>query len=383
MQYKRILDPPRGSFFLFGARGTGKSTWARERFPDAYRIDLLDEARFQSYLANPGLFGLELNARPSGEWIVLDEVQRLPGMLNEVHRAIEERSLRFVLLGSSARKLKTHGTNLLAGRAVRRLMFPFVPEELGDDFDLGEVLRYGSIPLVWGSPDKADSLRAYVQMYLSEEIRAEALVRNLPGFVRFLPVAALCHAQTINTSAIARDTGTARGTVESYISILEDTQLAFRLPAFEARLRVRERRHPKLYWVDPGLVRAVKRQLQDITTEERGALFEGWVATVLRTYMETAGLFDTMSYWSCGSREVDFLLERRGHVTAVEVKSAATYQTSLLGGLRAIEHIEGLGRRVLVYQGERPLRTSDGIDVWPVAAFLRWLQDGADQGERT
>ena len=377
MLYKRMLEPPCQSFFLFGARGTGKSTWARENFPDAYRIDLLDEGRYQMYLGNPSLVAGELNTRSPGEWVVLDEVQRLPGILNEAHRFIEERGLRFVLLGSSARKLKTQGTNLLAGRAVRRTMYPFVPGELGPDFDLEEVLRFGSIPLVCGSPDKADTLLAYVQMYLREEIRAEAIVRNLPGFTRFLPVAALFHAQTVNTSAIARDSGTARTTVEGYLTILEDTLLAFRVPAFEARMRARERRHPKLYWIDPGLVRAVKRQLHDVSQEEMGALFEGWIAVLLRTYMETRGLFESMSYWSGGSTEVDFLLERQGGVIAVEAKASSTYQTGLLRGLRALAALPNLEKRILVYQGERPLRTSDGIEVWPVSAFLDWLESGA------
>ena len=377
MLYKRMLEPPCQSFFLFGARGTGKSTWARENFPDAYRIDLLDEGRYQMYLGNPSLVAGELNTRSPGEWVVLDEVQRLPGILNEAHRFIEERGLRFVLLGSSARKLKTQGTNLLAGRAVRRTMYPFVPGELGPDFDLEEVLRFGSIPLVCGSPDKADTLLAYVQMYLREEIRAEAIVRNLPGFTRFLPVAALFHARTVNTSAIARDSGTARTTVEGYLTILEDTLLAFRVPAFEARMRARERKHPKLYWIDPGLVRAVKRQLHDVSQEEMGALFEGWIAVLLRTYMETRGLFESMSYWSGGSTEVDFLLERQGGVIAVEAKAGSTYQTGLLRGLRALAALPNLEKRVLVYQGERPLRTSDGIEVWPVSAFLDWLESGA------
>ncbi len=377
MLYKRMLEPPCQSFFLFGARGTGKSTWARENFPDAYRIDLLDEGRYQMYLGNPSLVAGELNTRSPGEWVVLDEVQRLPGILNEAHRFIEERGLRFVLLGSSARKLKTQGTNLLAGRAVRRTMYPFVPGELGPDFDLEEVLRFGSIPLVCGSPDKADTLLAYVQMYLREEIRAEAIVRNLPGFTRFLPVAALFHARTVNTSAIARDSGTARTTVEGYLTILEDTLLAFRVPAFEARMRARERKHPKLYWIDPGLVRAVKRQLHDVSQEEMGALFEGWIAVLLRTYMETRGLFESMSYWSGGSTEVDFLLERQGGVIAVEAKAGSTYQTGLLRGLRALAALPNLEKRILVYQGERPLRTSDGIEVWPVSAFLDWLESGA------
>jgi uncharacterized protein len=160
-----------------------------------------------------------------------------------------------VLPGSSARRLKTATTNLLAGRASLRTMYPLVPAELGSDFDLQRVMRFGSVPVIGQAADSRAALEAYVQLYVKEEIRSEALVRNLPGFSRFLPVAALFHAQVINVAGLARDAATARTTVEGYIDILQDTLLATLLPAFEPRLRVRERRHPKLYWVDPGLVR--------------------------------------------------------------------------------------------------------------------------------
>ncbi len=211
--YPRLLDPPETSFFLFGVRGVGKSTWARERYPRAHHIDLLDEGLYQDLLAEPSLFAGMLRARPEDSWVVVDEVQRIPGLLNEVHRFIEGQGLRFALLGSSARKLKTAGTNLLAGRALWKTMLPLVPAELGADFDLERTLRHGSIPLVWNAPDPRQTLAAYVQLYLREEIKAEALVRNLPGFVRFLPIAGLFHGQAINVSAIARDSGTARTTV--------------------------------------------------------------------------------------------------------------------------------------------------------------------------
>jgi len=173
-----------------------------------------------------------------------------------------------------------------------RHLHPFLPEELGEDFDLDEALRYGTLPVIWTAPDRGEALTAYAQLYLKEEIQAEALVRNLPGFARFLPVAALSHGEVVNVSGISRDAGAARTTVADYREILEDTLLAFRLPAFEARLRVRERRHPKLYWADAGLPRAMKRQLGPPTAEERGRVFEGWVASVLRAYRDYRGLFE-------------------------------------------------------------------------------------------
>jgi predicted AAA+ superfamily ATPase len=309
----------------------------------------------------------------------VDEVQRLPSLLNEVHRFIEDAGLRFVLTGSSARKLRRTGVNLLAGRALTRTMYPLLPAELGRDFDLENVLSHGSLPIVWSSPSKPETLKAYVQTYLKEEIQAEALARNLAGFARFLPIAALFHAQTLNVSALARDAGVSRMTVSGYLDVLEDTLLAFRLPAYAAKLRVRERKHPKLYWIDPGLVRAVKRQLTPLAQEERGALLEGFVAVVLRAYGEYAGLFDDLAYWSptdAARTEVDFLLRKGSHFLAIEVKSSPRLSGDAFGGLRAIESLRGLTRRLLIYTGAKELRTEDGIDVWPVSRLFHAIERG-------
>jgi len=377
--YHRLLTPPKGSFFLFGVRGAGKSTWAREQFPDAHVVDLLDESRYQALLAHPGLLAMELRTLPAQRIVVLDEVQRVPALLNEVHRAIETTRRRFVLLGSSARRFKTAATNLLAGRATLRTLYPLVPAELGKDFDLERVLRFGSIPLVWQADDPRATLEAYVQLYVREEIRAEALVRNLPGFLRFLPVAALFHGQIVNVAGLARDAATARTTVEGYLGILQDTLLATLLPAFEPRLRVRERRHPKLYWVDPGLVRAAKRQLGPVGAEERGALFEGWILTLLRAHDERSALFEEVTYWAplqARQTEVDFLLRRGREYLALEVKAQSRFSTPQLSGLRAIAELPRIARRVLVYLGERRLRTEDGIEVWPLDLLLEKLAEG-------
>ena len=308
----------------------------------------------------------------------MDEVQRAPALLNEVHRLIEERGRRFALLGSSSRKLRVAGTNLLAGRAVRKEMFPLVPEEMGRDFNLERVLCVGAVPLVLASEDPARTLRDYVALYLRGEIRAEAAVRNLGGFIRFLPVAALLHGQTLSVSGVARDAGVARSTVAGYLEVLEDTLLAARLGAFEAKLRVRERRRPKLYWTDPGLVRAAKGLFGPLAPEERGALFEGWVFSLLRAYAEARTLCDDIHYWSpAESRiEVDFLLRRDREFLATEARSAERYQTGMLRGLRAVDRFPGLARRLLVYGGSRSFRTDDGIEIWPALRFAEELAAG-------
>ena len=376
--YDRLIRPPAQSFFLFGMRGVGKSTWARANFPNATMLDLLDERLFQDLLADPSLFAQSIAHLGAGDWVVVDEVQRLPALLNEVHRAIETKRLRFALLGSSARKLKAAGVNLLAGRALPKTMFPLSAAELGRDFGLERALRFGTVPLIWTNEAPAQALEAYAQLYLREEIRAEALVRNLPGFARFLPIAALFNAQTINVAGIARAAGVARTTVEGYLDILEDTLLTFRLPAFEARLRVRERRLPKLYWVDAGVVRAVKRQLGDVAAEERGALFESWAVTTLRTHAQAQELYDGIFYWSPhqSAVEVDILLQRGGELLAIEVKATDRYRTDLLRGLRALDPLPKLVRRVLVYTGERAFRSADGIEVWPAGRFADAVAEG-------
>lgn len=366
--HRRLLQRPDSSFFLLGVRGAGKSTWARAALPDAHRVDLLDERRYQDLLADPSLLAAELRGLRAGSWVIVDEVQRVPSLLNEVHRFMEERRMRFALLGSSARKLRSAGTNLLAGRALRMALHPYVPAELGAEFDLAAALTYGTIPLVWAAQDRRATLDSYVQLYLREEVRAEALVRNLPGFVRFLPIAALFHGQSINVSGIARDAGVARTTVQGYLDILEDTLLTFRLPGYEAKLRVRERKLPKLYWIDAGLVRAVKRQLGPLTFEERGPLMEGWVLHLLRAHGSVSELYDEIFYWSPprpARAEVDFLLRRGREFVAIEVKATERFSGREADGLRAIGELRGIVRRMLVYAGTRSLTLPDGIEVWP------------------
>ncbi len=376
MTIPRIFDAPRKSFFLLGPRGVGKSTYLRLAFPDAHVINLLAEDTYQRLLANPGLLAAELRAVPDDRWVVLDEMQRLPALLNEVHRFIEEKRMRFVLCGSSARKLKREGVNLLAGRALNRAMHPFTPEELGERFALDDALQHGLLPIVWDSEDRAETLVAYTQMYLKEEIQAEALVRNLPGFARFLPVAALFHGQTFNVTNIAREAQVARTTVTGYLQILEETLLCFQLPAYETRLRVRERKMPKWYWCDPGLVRAMKRVTTPPAPEERGALFEGLIAQLIRAYTDYRHLCDVCFYWSTAAQtgtEVDFLLKRGGEFVAIEVKSAGAFAESWCKGLRALTELPGLCRRLVVYPDGPELRTADGIEVLPFSQFSNLL----------
>lgn len=376
----RLLAPPKQSFFLFGPRGTGKSRWLTEHFPEAATFDLLDEALFLDLVADPATLARRIESLRPGAWVVIDEVQRAPALLNTAHRFIEKRRLRFVLCGSSARQLRRRGVNLLAGRAVEKRLHPFIAAELGERFDAEEALTHGTLPLVWGSADRAATLRAYVQTYLAQEIQAEAAVRGLPSFARFLPVAALLHAQVLNVSSLARDAGVPRSTVQAYLEVLHQTLLTFQLEAYRPRLRVKELAHPKLYWADAGLVRAFKRNLGPLLEEERGALFEGWVAQTLRAMNDYGGLFDDWFYWSShGSGpavEVDFLLRQGKRFVAVEAKAGRRFKAEMLKGLQRIAELSGVKRRILVYGGADSWRTDDGIEVMSLAGFNRELGKG-------
>jgi predicted AAA+ superfamily ATPase len=378
MLFSRLQEFPPKSSFLLGPRGTGKSTWLRSILPDAHTVDLLSAEVYQRLLVDPAQFANELRALADGQWVVVDEVQRLPELLNEVHRFIEEKRLRFILCGSSARKLRRAGVNLLAGRALNRQMHPFVPEELGERFDLDEAMRVGLLPIICMSEAKEETLTSYAQFYLREEIQAEALVRNLPAFARFLPVAAMLHGQGLNVTNVARETGVARTTAIGYLEILEETLLCFRLPAYEAKLRVRERKLPKWYWCDPGIVRSAKRSSGQVTPEERGPLFEGLVAQLIRAYRDYRGVCEDWYYWATASRtvEVDFLLRRGEEFLAIEVTAGTGFSESWCKGLRAVAELPGLTRRIVVYPRGPALLTSDGIEVLPFSAFSDELAGG-------
>ncbi len=374
---KRIISlSANKNVFLFGVRGSGKTALLKRLFPSALYIDLLNESLYQNYLSNVGQFYETVHAFKDDGLVIVDEIQRMPRLLNEVHRLIESSSRRFILTGSSARKIKARGVNLLGGRAGKMLLHPFVPEELGEDFDLDQALQYGLLPIVWSSTDRGDKLKDYTETYLKEEIKAEALVRDLPGFARFLEVAALYHGQIVNMSAIARESQISRNSVREFFSILEDTMLGFFLSAYYPKLRLKEQKSSKFYLIDPGLARALKKNSGLVSIEEKGFLFEGLIAQILRAYGDYHNLYESVYYWSsleAKKTEVDFLLKKGEDLIAIEVKAKNQVSSQDYRGLKAIRGLPTVQRRIVVYLGRAVRKTEDGIEIWPFDFFCKNL----------
>lgn len=325
--------------------------------------------------------------RAEGAWIVLDEIQKIPQLLDEVHRLMESRRWRFALCGSSARKLRRGGANLLAGRALTLNMEGFSARELGHAFDVDTAVDWGTLPFVIREPGRAaDILSAYLNTYLKEEVREEGLVRRVPPFVRFLAVAGQLNGQAVNLQNIARESGAARSTAETYFTILEDTLLGHFLPAWRPRLKVREAAHPKFYWFDPGVARAAAGWLRDPTDRLwQGTALETLVFHELRVYNESARKHRPISYYrTAAGVEVDFVIEtsrrRAGEpaeIVAIEVKRTDKWNREYERALRSLEKLEGIKPKKLigVYMGKRSY-VFDGIEVLPVETFFGFLHDG-------
>lgn len=376
--FARALEPPKRSFLLFGPRGTGKSTWLKEQFPGALRLDLLRNDTYFRLSASPHELRSIVTAEPRSRWIVLDEVQRIPALLNEVHALIEDTGHRFALTGSSARKLKRGQANLLAGRASVRHLFPLIHEEYGS-IPIEQVLRFGALPAVLADPKhRMDILEAYAGTYLREEIKEEALTRNVPGYSRFLQVAALANAQVTNLANIARDSAVPRATVSTYFEILTDTMLGQFLPAWTAQARVKEVAHPKFYFFDTGVVRAIQGALHDRPTgAERGHLLETYLLHELSSHVSYRGIGGQWSYWRTNDGvEVDFVWQRGGQVVAIECKASDTWRKDDDAGLLALADAKRPPSKSFgVYLGAHRLRRAWGV-VLPIAEFLKELAAG-------
>lgn len=381
MSYLRRLKKPARSFFLLGPRATGKSTWLEANFSDAYvRIDLLRNDIYFPLMSDPAAFRQRVLAHdPKKTWIIVDEVQRIPQLLNDVHSLMEEHGYQFALSASSARKLKRGNANLLAGRALVKHMYPLTQMEYGNSMTLDEALFFGTLPGIAADADfRIDHLEAYVNTYLREEIKEEALTRNVQAFSRFLEIAALSNGQVTNLSNISRDSAVARATVSTYFEILTDTLLGAWLPAWTPRAKIKEVSHPKFYFFDCGVVRTIQKLLRDpMSTIERGVLFETLVFNELNAHISYENTGGELSYWrTAEGLEIDFIWTRGQKTIAIEVKSSSQWKKEYNRGLKSLSSSPIKPTACYaIYCGENILKQDWGF-VLPWQDFLNQLYQG-------
>ena len=374
--FTRLLPLPSRSFFLFGPRGTGKTTWLRQVLPQAQWYDLLHSEVYFRLLAKPAQFRREVSALPRG-WVVVDEVQRVPALLSEVHSLISlpGKRWRFALCGSSARKLKRLDADLLAGRVINRSFSPLTWSELGADLPTDDLLRHGLLPGVRSEPEAAiPILEAYAANYLREEIQQEALTKDLASFSRFLRVAAALNGQTVNVANIARESAVPRPTVQRYFDVLVDTLVGVWLRPWQPRLKVREAAHPKFYFFDCGAVRAVAGKVRASVHElERGPLLETWLLHELRAHLTQHDTGGELGYYRTPSGvEVDFIWSGPEYAVGFAVKASPRWRAGDGEPLRELAERKVIRRAIGVYEGEHALR--DGVvEVLPVRQFLQRL----------
>ncbi|MBI2921478.1 MAG: ATP-binding protein [Planctomycetes bacterium] len=375
--YTRMLKPPEGSFFLFGPRGVGKTAWLRSRLPDALYFDLLHHETWTDLLASPARLDERIPKNHQG-WVVLDEIQRLPLLLNEVHRLIESRRLRFAISGSSARKLRRRGVNLLAGRAVTRAMHPLTARELGADFDLKKAVQFGGLPRACTDAVPRDYLKSYVATWLTEEIREEGLARNLGNFARFLEAASFSQGAVLNIASVARDCSVHVKAVQDYFAVLEDLLVAVRLPVFTRRAKRSVARHPKFYFFDAGVFQAIRpRGPLDAPEEVRGPALESLFLHNLRAHNDYRDLGYSLHFWRTPQgREVDFVLYGERGLRAFEVKVSERVRSDDTLGLREFLQDYPMAKASLLHLGSRRWHER-GIDVVPIVDVLgdleKWL----------
>jgi len=365
------------SCFLWGPRQTGKSTLLKSLFPNTLYYDLLLSDEYGRLIRNPGLIREEciaqkINGNTQQFPIVVDEIQKIPDLLDEIHWLIENRGIRFILCGSSARKLKRGNFNLLGGRAIRYELFPLIYPEI-DDFFLDKALNSGLLPHHYLSDNPVRLIQSYIGDYLKEEISAEALLRNIPAFSRFIEVAALSNGEMINYNTIARDCGVSAPTVKEYFQIMEDTLIGRFLPAFRKRVKRRLIAAPKFYFFDIGIVAGLTRRGKvEAGSELFGKALEHFIYMEILAHSSYSEIFYPITYWRTASQcEVDFILG--DHEIAVEVKATSTANDNHLKGLRTFKEEYKARQYILISLDPRHRKTRDGIDIFPWNEFLKRL----------
>lgn len=373
----KIEDVRYGSVFLFGARQTGKTTLLLSLFPDSRFYDMLENDTYERLRRNPSLLRQELQDCEPGEIVIIDEIQLIPELLNEVHWLIARKDIHFILSGSSARKLKRKGVNTLGGRAVRNVLYPLVGAEI-PEFDLIRAVNHGMLPTHYLAPDNRQlqkRLQAYISVYLKEEIAAEALVRRLPSFTRFMEVAALTNGEMVNLRNVAQDCGVDAKTVKEYFNILEQTLVGYIVPAFRRTVKRRINQAPRFYYFDVAIPNYLLHRNNLLPgSEDFGHAFEHLLMQEIIAYLGYNDIENALSFWhTYTGYEVDAVLGDAQ--VAIEFKSCQEVQSKHLRGLKAFKEEHSTARLIIVSLDARP-RTLHDVEIMPATYFLEQLWHG-------
>ncbi|NOR53503.1 MAG: DUF4143 domain-containing protein [Candidatus Aminicenantes bacterium] len=373
---KRYFKGAKSGYFLFGPRGTGKTTWLKLNCRDGLIIDLLDPGVYRRYKARPERLREVIEGNPDKNIVIIDEIQKAPELLDPVHALMEEKpELQFILTGSSARKIKQRGVDLLGGRALVRSLHPFMASELRNKFDLREALRTGLIPLVVSAKNAEDTLDAYITLYMKEEIQIEGLVRNIGNFARFLEAISFSHGAVLNTSNVARECEVERKTVQGYIEVIYDLLMAYSLPVFTKRAKRAVIQHPKFYFFDTGVYRTLRPSGPlDRPAEIEGPALEGLVAQHIRAWIDYSHSSCKLYYWRTkAGTEVDFIIYGKEGFWAIEVKNTQRIRKNDLRPLKTFHQDYPECKPVFVYRGNEKLFVENILCI-PCETFLKSIK---------
>lgn len=372
---QKLQEIREDSMFLWGPRQTGKSTLLKQLFPDAPYYDLLKSEVYALYKVKPSRLRDECIMMEEGEIVIIDEVQKIPELLDEVHWLMVNRGIHFILCGSSARKLKRSGANLLGGRAIRKTLHPLVSAEI-PDFDIDKAVNVGMLPRHYLASSPAKRIQAYVGDYLQQEVIAEALVRNLDSFTRFMEVAAISDGEMVNYTKIASECGVSSKTVKEYFVILQETLLGYMLPAYTKTVKRRVQVAPKFYYFDVGITNyLLHRDPLRRGTAEYGHAFEHLIVQEVMAYMDYSESMKGLSFWHTQNNAYEVDLVIGNAEVALEIKSSDNITTSHLKGLKAFGEEHPDCKLIVVSLEERP-RMMNGVEIWPAHTFLKRLWEG-------
>ncbi|MFO7866029.1 MAG: AAA family ATPase [Candidatus Aminicenantes bacterium] len=377
MKYiKRCFKDTKNSYFLFGPRGTGKTTWLNQNFGEALSVNLLEPELYRRYHARPERLKELVEGSPHKNTVIVDEIQKVPELLDVVHFLMEDKPrLQFILTGSSARKIKQKGVDLLAGRAVVRSLHPFIASELRNHFQLNQAIDTGLIPLVMASQHPSDTLNAYIHLYLEEEVKMEGLVRNIGNFARFLEAVSFSHAQVLNVSNVARECEVERKTVQGFIEVLYDLLMAYPVFVFTKRAKRAVIQHPKFFLFDTGVYRALRPSGPlDRQGEIEGPALEGLVAQHIRAWIDYSESQTKLYYWRTrGGSEVDFIIYGKKEFLAIEVKNTRNIRKNDLRSLKTFQNDYPECQPLMIYRGSETLSINN-IQCIPCESFLRSIK---------